>query len=131
MKMKIAGDAYVIESKIKLADLEILEKHNPSATILKDEEGKNDVFTIIFREGKPSIQPFAVAFSGVTRDDNQYLTLTGALKVGLGEKEAKEYIADAIAPVMGYLKKLEETIPEEANKVRGERKSLVDSITVA
>lgn len=131
MKLKIAGDAYVIESKIKFADFEILAKHNPSALILRDEKDENDVFAVVFREGKPSIQPFAIAFSGVTRDENEYLTLTGALQVGLDAKEAKEYIADSIAPAVEYLKKLEESIPTQAAKVRDERKSLIDSITIA
>lgn len=45
MKIKLIGNSITIITDIKLNDIELLEKRNPEALVLKDEDG-NNIFRI-------------------------------------------------------------------------------------
>ena len=125
MKVKVVGDAFVLESSVKVSDFELLKKHNPSALKIADEEG-NDVFAINYVAGKGSISKFGITFNGVSRGEKPTLIYTGTLPAGTAN--AKEFVADVIAPAYANLKELEASITEDAKTVAEERKKLVDSI---
>ena len=131
MKLTITGDAYALTSAVRAKDIKLLEKHNPSALKITDEE-KNEKFAIGFEEGKPSVTDFGITFGGATRDADGFATVTGTLPQGLNTAEAaKEFLADKFGAVVAYLKQLEASIPDAVKKVSDERKALLDSITVA
>lgn len=128
MKITINGDAFVVTSSIKLSDIEVLKKTNPEALRLVDEEG-NDVFSVDYNAGRPSISQFGITFGGVSRDNAKQLTYTGTIPAGVAD--AKEFVADIISPVVAYLSELEETIPDDAKSATDTRNKLLASITVA
>ena len=131
MKLTITGDAYALTSDVKVKEIQLLKKHNPSALKIMDEE-KNEKFAIDFAEGKSSVSTFGITFGGTTRDANGFATVTGTLPQGLNTADsAKEYLADKFGAVVAYLKQLEASIPEAVKKVSDERKALLDGITVA
>lgn len=131
MKLTITGDAYALTSDVKVKDIQLLKKHNPSALKIVDEE-KNEKFAIDFSEGKSNVSAFGITFGGVTRDANGFVTVTGTLPQGLNTLDAaKEYLADQFGAVVVYLKQLEASIPNAVKKVSDERKALVDGITIA
>lgn len=128
MKITIAGDAFVITSDIKKKDFDLLKKYKPEVLTITDEEG-NDVFSVDYAEGRPSIAKFGITFSGVTRNNTAKLTLTSAIPQGIAD--AKEYVADTIGSVMANIKVIEDRVSTGATEVANERKALIDSITVA
>ena len=125
MKVKVVGDAFVLESSVKVSDFELLKKHKPSALRITDEEG-NDVFAVDYSAGKGSISKFGITFNGVSRDEKPTLIYTGILPANTAN--AKEFVADVIAPAYANLKEIEANIAEDAKEVADERKKLVDSI---
>lgn len=131
MKLTITADAYSLTSTIKVADIEFLKKYKPAALQIVDEEG-NAKFGISYSEGCSSVAAFGVTFSGATRDENGYATVTGILPSGLGTTaEAKEFVAEKFGGIVAYLKQLEESIPNVVAQIKAERNQLIDSITVA
>lgn len=131
MKLTITADAYALTSEIKVKDIELLKKYNPSALQIKDEEG-NTKFAVSYAEGKPCVAEFGITFGGKTRDDNGYATITGTIPSNLTTAEAaKDFVAEKFGGVVAYLKQLEESVANAAKAVADERKKLVESITVA
>ena len=113
MKLTITGDAYALTSTIKVSDIALLKKYNPAALTIVDKETKKTLFGVDYIEGKPSVAPFGVTFSGEGRD------------------EAKKFVAEEFGGVIAYLEQLEKSVSEAAKAVADKRKKLVDSITVA
>lgn len=128
MKIAIAGDAFVITSDIKKKDFDLLKKYKPEALKIVDEDG-NDVFSIEYSEGNPSIAKFGVTFGGVTRNNSAKLTLTGIIPTNVAD--AREYVADTIGGVMANIKTIEDNVGGSATDVANARKALIDSITMA
>jgi len=129
MKYCINGDAYIIASTtITVEDILLAKKHNPNLLKLKDDKG-NDVFAIDYKEGVPSVSKFGVTFSGKSRDDKGYASITAMLPSSV--EDPKEYLADCVGVAVENLKKLEETLPAAVAKIRAERNSLKESITLA
>lgn len=132
MKLTITGDAYALTSAIKVADIELLKKHNPDALTVKDADGKNTVFAVSYNDGKPNVTGFSVTFGGKTRDEDGFATITGVIPAGFASAEAaKGFVAETFGGVVAYLEQLEKSVPKAAEEVRENRKKLVDSITVA
>lgn len=131
MKFTITADAFALTSKIKVKDIELLKKcKKTDALKIKDEKG-NEKFAISYVEGKPCIADFGITFSGKTRDENGYATLTGTIPSSVNTQEgAKEFVAETFGAIVAYLKSLEETVPAEAEKIANERKAIADSISV-
>ncbi len=130
MKVSITADTYALVSSIKVDDISLLKKHNPSALKIVDEKTKNTLFAVDYAEGKNDLVKFGITFGSTSRDANGTAVFTGTLPAGLTADEAKAYIADKLGTVQGYLATLEQTIPAEAQKVAAARKALVDSISV-
>lgn len=126
MQIKLAGDAYVLKSSITKTQYETLKKYRPTALSIKDEDG-NDVFTVGYEAGKPSIASFAVTFSNADTEGN----LTATQIVPTGTNDVKGYVADVLSGVIAYLKKLEENVPAAYDEVVAERNSLIESIVEA
>lgn len=128
MKISIVGNAYAITSTIKHSDYDLLKKHCPEALTITDEEG-NDVFSINYNAGNPSVGKFGITFDGISRDDKKTLTLTGTIPGTV--VDAKEFVADQIGVAMGFLNQMEEELPEVVKSVADSRKQLLDKITIA
>jgi hypothetical protein len=73
-KIKIVGDAVVLTSSIKFADIKTMSKFKPQPLKLKDLETKEIVFVVETAE-KASISKFGVAFNAVNADGFAEMTL--------------------------------------------------------
>ena len=126
-KINIVGKAAVITANAGFEDIKLLERFNPEALKLK--ENDEVVFKIGTTCGEGSINQYGVLFDGVSRDGSGKATLT--LFVEDGDEDVKEAIADEFGTALSNLKKLEETIPEAVRSVKAAREAIIADITVA
>lgn len=106
-RIKIAGNAIVLTSKLKFATIQKMEKYNPDALCLV--EIKNDEENEIFRiaTGKTSsISKFGITFMEADKKGNA--TATVLLPEGVTDK--KEYIKDNFATALFMLSDLEDAV---------------------
>ena len=128
MKIINTGGVYILTSALKVSDIVLLEKNNPKA--LKLVEDDQEKLTIAYTASKSRIDAFkggnfGLTFGGQNQEGNAQFI--GAVPPGV-EKPA-EYIADEIAGFAPFLEKLEQSIPEAAEKAKTAREELLKSIT--
>lgn len=130
-KIIVAGEAVVITSSMKLADLETIKKYNPKALVLMGgEDGKEPVFCIGVSRGKTgSINQFSVDFGAETRDDKKLATMTLMTSGVTGD--VKEFVADKYGAALMLLNKLEATLPAALEAIAAEKKAILENITVS
>lgn len=130
-KIIVAGEAVVITSSMKLADLETIKKYNPKALVLMGgEDGKEPVFCIGVNRGKTgSINQFSVDFGAETRDDKKLATMTLVTSGVTGD--VKEFVADKYGAALMLLNKLEATLPAALEAIAAEKKAILENITVS
>lgn len=130
-KIIVAGEAVVITSSMKLADLETIKKYNPKALVLMGgEDGKEPVFCIGVNRGKAgSINQFSVDFGAETRDDKKLATMTLMTSGVTGD--VKEFVADKYGAALMLLNKLEATLPAALEAIAADKKAILENITVS
>lgn len=130
-KIIVAGEAVVITSSMKLADLETIKKYNPKALVLMGgEDGKEPVFCIGVNRGKiGSINQFSVDFGAETRDDKKLATMTLMTSGVTGD--VKEFVADEYGAALMLLNKLEATLPAALEAIAADKKAILENITVS
>ena len=130
-KIIVAGEAVVITSSMKLADLETIKKYNPKALVLMGgEDGKEPVFCIGVNRGKTgSINQFSVDFGAETRDDKKLATMTLMTSGVTGD--VKEFVADEYGAALMLLNKLEATLPAALEAIAADKKAILENITVS
>ncbi len=127
-KVTVAGKAVVITSSMKLEDLKLIQKFGPEALILMGgEDNKEPIFAIDVISGGHAISKYGISFCEATRDDG-YATLTTIAE--FGEKDPAEFIADYLGLALRNLNALEETLPAALEKIRSDKKAIMDSVTV-
>ena len=129
-KITIVGDAAVITSSLKLADIKKVAKYRPSALILMGgEDGKEPVFRIGATDGDGIINQYGAEFNGETRDAEKLATITLTFSVE-GDCDIKEVVADTIGPWVMTLNKLEAQIPGILEEIDAEKEAILANITV-
>ena len=126
-KVVISGNAVVITSAIKYADIEKAKKYRPEALVLKDEEGKKDIFAIGL--GKAQQNDDFIVFDGKTHDEEGYATYTALLPASCGD--IKGSIADLFGATLIKLGKLEEIFPAAIAEIDAEREAVLSQITLS
>lgn len=127
-KIKVTGNAAVITSAIKFADIEKAEKYRPDALKLKDEEGKNEIFAISIGIN-PQANGYGIVFDGKTHDENGYATYTQLIPCI--EEGLEEAIADFYGEAILKLNKLEEVFDARIKEIDDERKAILSQIELA
>lgn len=131
-KIKIAGDAMVIESALSLEDIKALEKYNAKALSLREideDTGKKvESFRVATSDGKGSINRFGATFASKTRDENGFATITMGIPEGI--EDAKEWVADNFGGAIAKLNQVEAAAPEALATVTEARAQVKASITV-
>jgi len=128
-KTTIAGNSYVITSKVSMADLETVSKYRPSALSLVDEETKEAYFKVGL--GASSVSDYGVSFGGVTNDDEKLATATLPIPAKLpDDADAKQYVLDVAGKALANLNKVEEGIAEALDEIKQERDKVEGDITV-
>ena len=126
-KIVIAGDAVVITSAIKLEDLRTIQKHRPTALILKGgEDGNEPIFAINVTNGNGDINQYGASFGSATRDDAKLATIT-LVAPGI-DGDIKEFVADKLGSALINLNKLEESLPDVVQSITAERAKVMESI---
>jgi hypothetical protein len=129
-KITVAGDAVVITSTLKLADIKSLEKYRPQSLVLYGgEDGKDAIYAIGTTEKAGSINEFGASFSSEAHDGSGLATITECL--GPIEGDVKEFLADKIGSAIINLNKLEEKLPSVLSEVSAERAIVKGNITIS
>lgn len=106
-KVKIAGNALVLTSKLKYATIQKMEKYNPDALALV--EVKRDEEYEVFRIGTgklSSIGKYGITFAEANKDG--FATATVLFPENITDKKA--YIKDNFATVLFMLKDVEDAV---------------------
>ena len=128
-KIKVAGDAVVITSSMKLDDLKTIEKYRPESLILKGgADNKEPIFAITTKGRYGNINSNGATFASESRDGEKLATIT--MCVDEFEGDIKEFIADNLGLAKSRLDALEETLPEVLSAIIEERTTIMDSIEV-
>jgi hypothetical protein len=126
-KIQILGEAAVLTSAVKKADLELLKKFKPAALQLKDEEGKEVIFAATV--GKTaSITKYGVNFAG--EDVEGYAQVTGIIPSDVAPADKATYVKDNFGYALLNLNKLENQILGVLVDTRNEFAAMDDSIQV-
>ena len=129
-KIVIAGQAVVITSALKLADLRKVAKYRPEALTLEGgEDGKEPIFRIGATNGSGKINTYGAEFADETHDDEKLATITMIIDGFAGD--VRESVAEAIGTSILNLNKIEETIPAVIAEIDAEKAAILNNITVA
>lgn len=106
-KVKIAGNAFVLTSKLKLETIKKMEKYNPAALCLVERRNDEDIEIFRISSGKlASISKYGIVFSEANKDG--FATATVLLPEGIDNK--KEWIKDNYATALFMLRDLEDLV---------------------
>ena len=131
-KIKVVGDVMVVESTQTLESIKTLEKYNPRALFLyeEDEDGKKkQVFRVASTTGKGNIGQYGASFGSETHDGRGIATITMCLPDGI--EDAKEYVADAVGLAIVRLNKVEEQFADALAKVDADKAAVLENIELA
>ncbi len=133
MKIVTKNGIAFLETSMKVEDLSLVKKYDPSALVIKGGENNKEVLFIanVVNSGNGSVDSDCVEFVKAL-DGTATVTLDkipAAAKVS--SETMKEYLADLIGPVSAYITQLEASVPAAAETVRGTRKATMDAIEMA
>lgn len=131
-QIKVMGNAVVFQSSMKLEDLELVQKYRSEALSVKGgEEGKEILFTVVPATGTIGDVNDAVVMFG-QKSNGGLATVTKLIPcMPDSEGELKELLADKLGAALGYMNKLEETLPAVLEEVKAERAAVMEAIEVA
>lgn len=95
-KIKVLGDAIVITSALKVADLETIKRSDASALTLCDQDG-NAVYAVMLGKSA-SIDKKSVCFNGVDAEGFAQLTILAELPAKAAARN--KYVRENIAPLV-------------------------------
>lgn len=124
-KLTIAGDALIITSSRKLEEIKTLEKYNPEALVLKDENGE-----VYFKVGTGvgNINKYGVSFGDASRTGDGTATLTMILE---GVDDAVKFASDNFGMALINLNKIEAKFTEALEEVSAQQAEILENITIA
>lgn len=123
-KVKIAGNAMVITSKLKFDEIKKMEKYNPAALVLieKNDEETNEVFRI--STGKvSSFSQYGITYSEANA--NGFATATILLDHA---ENKKAYVKDKYATALIILGEIEDSVKTACEKLAAEHAKLDEII---
>ena len=128
-KINVTGNAIVLTSSIKYADIEKAKKYRPDALKLKNEDGQ-DVFAIDIGV-IPQSNEFGIVFTGKTHDDHGFATNTVLFDTCDEGEELKNKVADFYGSTLVGLNELEKVFSERVEAIDAERKTVLSQIELA
>lgn len=130
-KVTIAGNAVVITSSMKLADLATIKKYRPKALrLMGGENGKEELFVVdVGTSGNGGLNNVGAAFCAATHDDAKKACITINLDGVQGD--VKEYVADKYGEALIHLNALEETLPAVLTAITAQKADIMANIAVA
>lgn len=130
-KVTIVGNAVVITSSMKLADLATIKKYRPKALVLMGgENNKEELFGIdVGTSGNGGLTGFGACFCSATHDDAKLACITATLDGVQGD--IKEYVADKFGQALIHLNTMEAKLPEVLTEITTQKDGIMANITVA
>lgn len=129
-KINVTGNAVVITSTLKVADIIKVKKYRPDALILNEEkDGKKvPVFGIGYSDsGKWN--EIGIEFNGKTHDDDGYATFTELIPSGV--TNLQESLADLYGGIILKINAFEEQFPAVLEEIQKEREAVLSTIEIA
>ena len=127
-KITVTGNAIVLTSSIKYADIEVAKKYRPGALKLTDKDGK-ELFAIDVGY-KPQANEFGVVFNGKTHDEAGYATHTMLFDT-CDDGDLKGKIADIYGEALIGLGKIEAEFGARVEEINKEREAVLAQIELA
>lgn len=128
-KITISGNALVVKSSLKLADLKDVKKFRPEAlNLMGGEDGKELLFSIFFEDGCGCLGSRGACFSDTT-DADGCATIT-MIVPDFGANK-KTFVSENFGGAIVKLNSLEESIPAVLEEIKAQKESVESSITVA
>ena len=124
----IAGDAMVIESAHTLETIKTLEKHNPKALTLLDDDGKTVIFKVGTTSGKGNINVYGASFGSASKNDEQKAIIT--MELPADTTDAKAYAENFVGTAIIKLNAVEAQFESALAGVEAEKATIRESITV-
>lgn len=130
-KFTIAGNALVITSNLKLADLETIKKYRPKALkLMGGENDKEELFCIdVGTSGNGGISAYGACYCGATHDDEKKACITITLNGVQGD--VKEYVADKFGEALIHLGALEAKLPDVLAEIAEQKAGIMANIAMA
>lgn len=130
-KVTIAGNAVVITSSMKLADLATIKKYRPKALrLMGGENNKEELFVVdVGTSGNGGLNNVGAAFCSATHDDAKKACITINLSGVQGD--VKEYVADQYGEALIHLNALEAKLPDVLKEIAEQKTGIMANITVA
>jgi hypothetical protein len=130
-KVTIAGNAVVITSSMKLADLATIKKYRPKALrLMGGENNKEELFVVdVGNGGSGGLNNVGAAFCATTHDEAKKACITIPLDGVQGD--VKEYVADKYGEALIHLNALEEKLPAVLTEITEQKTGIMANITVA
>lgn len=121
-KVVITANKLVVQSEYKLSEIRSVEKHNPSALVLKDED-KKEFFKVASTTGEGSVGKFGISFGSESATSGKAIaevTLPEGL-TDVADWAAEEYgtIISNLIKVEANVKSALETIVSDKQKAKG------------
>ena len=131
-KMNLVGDALVITSALKTAEIATLSKYQPKALSVFEtaDDGQTKVEAFRVSVGNGGVNDYGITFNGTSRDGNGFATLTIKFGGSDNPETAKKEIAAQYGGAIAYLNKVEAAAPAALKAVKEAEKAVVDAITV-
>lgn len=126
---KIVGNAAVITSTLKLADIKKIEKSTRKdvLTLNGGEDGKTPIFMVgTTTYGTGNINACGAEFACASRDGDQLAQIT--LGIPADVADAKEYVVEKYGIALINLAKIEEAVPAVLTAINEEHDALIESI---
>lgn len=127
-KIIIAGDAMVIESSAKLEDIKALEKHNPKALSLYENDGKTEVFRVGSTNGQGAINAFGASFGSASKNGSGKAIIT--MKIPADVSDAKAYAEETVGTAIISLNTVEAQFATALEKVAQDKTAVRECISV-
>ena len=126
-KVTIAGNSFVVESAVSMADLETIQKYRPSVLTITDPDTNEALFRVSL--GSSFVTDYGIIFGGVTNDDAKRATAT--LPIPPDVEDAKEYVLEKAGLALANLNKIEAGIATALEEVKAERNAIAENIVVS
>ena len=128
-KIKVCGDAAVIESSVTLEQYKTVAKYRPNELTLKGGEDGKTVLVKVGVAEKGGINKYGVTFDGATRDENGYATVT--VIIPKGTDDPKQWIIDEFGSTLLNLEAIEAKLTAVLEDVAEDAAAISSMIEIA
>lgn len=128
-KVKVAGQAIVVISNLKLEDIKTVAKYRPAALTLYEGEGDDREPVFAIGIGEDSINKFGASFSKETRDEEKKAIIT--IVHDYTGDDIKTFISDNLGAALINLKKLEQEIPGVLEEIAAQKAAILADVEIA